>query len=154
MAHESTRPLLLPHNRRIRHLQGVYLRNLTFTRPRGHTIDDATLNKSPAKLEALREPQLHHAQSSDALNEQIRPGKARRRSTVWAGQSPGYRQKKLEDVIDGGMADTFFSLHCEGVEEPIFISEVVKKAMVSFMSFCRLDNFFDSILMYSVPSVS
>jgi len=57
-------------------------------------------------------------------------------------------------VIDGGMADTFFSLHCEGVEEPIFISEVVKKAMVSFMSFCRLDNFFDSILMYSVPSVS
>ncbi len=130
MAPESPRPLLLPQNRRLRHLQGIYLRNLTITRPRGYTIDDAALNKSPEKLEALREPQLHHAQSSDTLNAKIRPGKVRRRSTIWAGQSPSYRQKKLEDVIDGGMADSFFSIHCEGVSEPIYVSEVVKKAMV------------------------
>jgi hypothetical protein len=130
MAPESSKPLLLPQNRRVRHLQGISLRNLTLTRPRGHTIDDAALNQTPEKLEALREPQLHHAQSSDTLNVKIRPGKTRRRSTIWAGQSPGYRQKKLEDVIDGGMADSFFSIHCEEMDEPVYISEVVKKAMV------------------------
>lgn len=130
MASESSRPLLLPQNRRLRHLQGIYLRNLTLTRPRGHTIDDAALNKSPSKLEALREPQLHHAQSSDALNAKTRPGKQRRRSTIWAGQSPGYRQKKLEDVIGGGMTDSFFSLHVEQIYEPVYVSEVIEKAMV------------------------
>ena len=136
MASEGLRPLLLPQNRRLRHLQGISLRNLTLTRPRGYTIDDAALNKTPAKIEALREPQLQHAQSSDNLNAKIRPGKPRRRSTIWTGQSPGYRQKKLEDVIEGGMADTFFSLHCEDVDEPIYVSEVVK-AMVSLdMSQC------------------
>jgi hypothetical protein len=136
MASEASRPLLLPQNRRIRHLQGILLRNLTVSRPRGRTIDDAALNKTPQKLEALREalnePQLPHAQSSDNLSAQVRPtGMRRRRSTVWASQNPSYRQKKLEDVIDHGMVDTFYSLHCAGVEEPIYISEVVEKTMVS-----------------------
>lgn len=126
MASEPSRPLLLPQNRKIRHLQGIYLRNLTFSRPRGQTIDDAGLNKSPGKLEALREPQLHHAHSSSDLRQ---PQGARRTSTNWAGESPGFRQKKLEDVVDSRMADTFFSLHCRGQEEPIYISEVAKKAM-------------------------
>lgn len=107
------------------------MRNLALTRPRGHTIDDAALNKSPAKLEALREPQMHHAYSSDALNEMARPGKCRRRrSTNWEGQSPGYRQKKLEDLIDNTSANSFFSLHCEGLEDPLYVSEIVKKTTV------------------------
>jgi hypothetical protein len=135
MASETTRPLLLPQNRRIRHLQGIYLRNLMITRPRGHTIDDAALNKTPEKLKTLREaldkPQLHHSQSSDTLNSNIRPSRGRRRSTIWAGQSPSYRRKKLEDAIEHGMVDSFFSLHCAGEDEPIYVSEVVEKAMVS-----------------------
>src|SRR5580700_10509470 len=106
MTSENPRPLLLPQNRRLRHLRGIYVRNLTLTRPRGYTIDDAALNKSPGKLEALREPQMHHAHSSDALNTMVRLGNSRRRrSTNWEGQSPGYRQKKLEDLIDNGSAD-------------------------------------------------
>lgn len=135
MATEGSRPLLLPQSRRLRHLQGIYLRNLTLTRPRGHTIDDATLNKTPEKLESLREalhdPQLHHSASSDNLNANIHPSARRRRSTIWAGQSPDYRQKKLENVIDSGMVDTFFSLHCKEEEEPIYISEIAERAMVS-----------------------
>ena len=137
MASETSRPLLLPQNRKLRHLRGVYLRNLTLSRPRGRTIDDAALNKTPQKLEALREPQLHHAQSSGDL----RPPKLRRRSTVWSGASPGFRQKKLEDVIDSRMADTFFSLHCEGQEDPIYISEVVEKAMNPTFRFFDLSGF-------------
>jgi hypothetical protein len=131
MASESSRPLLLPQNRRIRHLQGISLRNLSLNRPRGHAIDDAALNKSPSKLEALRGPELQHSQSAETLNTLKRPGKTRRRSTIWVGQSPAYRQKKLEDVIYGGMADSFFSLHCEGELDPIYVSEVVTKAIVS-----------------------
>jgi len=134
---EPSRPILLPQNRKLRHLQGIYIRNLTLLRPRGQTIDDAALNKSPQKLEALREPQLHHAQSSGDL----RPVKPRRTSTNWVGASPGIRQKKLEDVIDSRMADAFFTLHCAGQEDPIYISEVVEKAMNPTFRFFDLSVF-------------
>ncbi|KAK4154684.1 UV radiation resistance protein and autophagy-related subunit 14-domain-containing protein [Chaetomidium leptoderma] len=125
MSTEPTRPLLLPQNRKLRHLRGIALRNLAFTRPRGRTIDDTALNKSPAKLESLRNtPQLHHALSS----EDLRPPTARRRSTNLANASPTTRQKKFEDVLDSRLADAFFSLHVEGEEEPIYISEVEERA--------------------------
>ncbi|TAQ83222.1 hypothetical protein B7494_g8455 [Chlorociboria aeruginascens] len=139
MTSESVRPLLLPQNRKLRHLQGIYLRNLTLTRPRGHTIDDAALNKSPQKLQALREPQLHHAQSSGDLRKQ--PSTLRRTSSNWSAASPQSRQKKLEDVIDSRMADSFFSLHCEGQEDPLYISEVVEKAMNPSFRFFNLSSF-------------
>ncbi|EPE30712.1 hypothetical protein GLAREA_03679 [Glarea lozoyensis ATCC 20868] len=133
MVAEPSRPLLLPTNRKIRHLQGIYFRNLALTRPRGHTIDDAAINKTPQKLQALREPALHHAASSGSLR---RPPKPRRSSSNWVGASPGSRQKTLEDVIDSRMADTFFTLHCSGQEDPIYISEVIEKAMnPTFRSF-------------------
>ena len=39
------------------------------------------------------------------------------------------RQMKLEDITHGRMADTFFSLHVGGQQDPIYISEVVDRAM-------------------------
>lgn len=57
-------------------------------------------------------------------------GKLRRRSTLnWSNATPGVRQKKLEDVTGGRLADTWFSLHCPGISEPIYVSEIVQKAM-------------------------
>jgi hypothetical protein len=47
----------------------------------------------------------------------------------WSGASPWIRQKKLEGIAGGRMADTFFSLHVDGQDEPVYISEVVDKAM-------------------------
>jgi len=138
MASEASRPLLLPQNRKLRHLQGIYVRNLTLSRPRGRTIDDGELNKTPQKLEALRASgTLHHAHSSGDL----RPPKLRRRSSNWVGATPDFRQKKLEDVIDSRMADTFFTLHCAGQEDPIYISEVVEKAMNPTFRFFDLSSF-------------
>ncbi|KAL0935651.1 uv radiation resistance protein [Colletotrichum truncatum] len=120
----ESRPLLLPQNRKLRHLRGIYLRNLSFVRPRGRTIDDTLLNTTPSKLDALRDtPQLHHALSSDNL----RP-KARRRSTALAQASPVTRQRMLQYTVDGRAADAFFSLHCEGEEEPVYISEMKEHA--------------------------
>ena len=133
MAAEDSRPRLLPQNRRIRHLKGIYVRNLTLSRPRGRTIDDGALNKTSQKLESLRVSDPHHTRASSEL----RPPKLRRASTNWAAASPGFRQKKLEDVIDSRMADTFFSLHVEGMEEPIYLSEVVEKAMNPTYRFCE-----------------
>lgn len=131
MSAEPTRPLLLPHNRKLRHLRGISLRNLTFSRPRGRTIDDAALNKSPAKIEALRNtPHLHHALSS----EDLRPPAARRRSTNLANASSVTRQKKFEDVFDSRLADAFFTLHVQGEEDPIYISETEDRATVRVQS--------------------
>jgi hypothetical protein len=129
MSTESTRPLLVPQNRKLRHLRGIALRNLAFSRPRGHSIDDAALNKTPAKLEALRNtPRLQHAPSS----EQLRRPAARRRSTNLANASPATRQKKFEETFDSRLADAFFTLHVEGEDDPIYISEVEERATVRF----------------------
>jgi hypothetical protein len=95
-------------------------------------------NKTPQKLAALREPPLQHAHSSGNLR---RPAKPRRKSTNWAGASPSFRQKALEDVIDTRMADVFFTLHCEGQQDPIYISEIVDKAMNPTFRFFDLSAF-------------
>jgi hypothetical protein len=153
------RPWLLPYNRKLRHLQGITIRNLTLapgpSRPRTKTVDDEGVPsslKSPTKALALRESRgLSHSRSSSDLNasedtvrrgngEPSSPSKAgarpaiskgmRRRSTMeWQGASPLTRQKKLEDITDSRMADTFFSLHIHGQDEPVYVSEVAERAM-------------------------
>ncbi|KAL1592785.1 hypothetical protein SLS60_011201 [Paraconiothyrium brasiliense] len=145
------RPWLLPYNRKLRHLQGITVRNLTLSptpsRPRGKTIDDDALPstlKSPTKTLALRESRgLNHSRSSSDLKghdgnngspeKPQRPGIARglrRRSTLeWMGANPLTRQKKLEDITDSRMADTFFTIHVDSQEEPVYISEVAERAM-------------------------
>ncbi|KAF1831418.1 UV radiation resistance-associated gene protein [Decorospora gaudefroyi] len=157
------RPWLLPHNRKLRHLQGITIRHLTLaataSRPRGKTCDDEAIPstlKTPTKTLALRESKgLTHSRSSSDLaiaedadtarrsngslrrpstpSKPVRPGFGRglrRRSTTeWANASPLVRQKRLEDISAGRMADTFFSLHVQGQEEPVYISEVAEKAM-------------------------
>lgn len=135
------------------------MRNLTLARSsprsRGKTIDDESLPnafKTPTKLLAQSEShKLEHSRSSNDLRSppprigqkktedsdtdnsaRVRPAavKLRRRSTLnWSNATPGVRQKKLEDVTGGRLADTWFSLHCSDIPEPIYVSEVVEKAM-------------------------
>lgn len=55
---------------------------------------------------------------------------ARRSSTLpWSDPNPQIRQVKLEDITRSRMADTFFSIHCNGLDEPAYVSEVVEHAM-------------------------
>ncbi|KAK4539963.1 hypothetical protein LTR36_009933 [Oleoguttula mirabilis] len=61
-----------------------------------------------------------------------RPSMARmrRRSTLeWANATPQRRQEKLENVTAERMADVFFSVHVNGVEEPVYVSETVAQTM-------------------------
>ena len=120
------------------------MRNLVLTpptRPRGKTIDEddiPTTLKTPDKLRQSETRALHHSRSYTDLNHAPRKDpqgsddhleQLRRRSTLpWSAATPEARQGKLEDVVRSRMADTWFSLHCDGVEEPVYISEVVEKS--------------------------
>lgn len=122
---------MLPQNRRLRHLQGIYLRNLSFTRPRGRATDDLEADLPSTKLQSLHDgpPLLHHAHSSESLLPTTRVNaNARRRSTTLANVSPITRQKQLEYTVESRAADVFFSLHCAEEEEPVYISEVGERA--------------------------
>ncbi|EEP80096.1 conserved hypothetical protein [Uncinocarpus reesii 1704] len=161
---KKERPWLLSSNRRLRNLQGISVRNLLVTpppanRPRGKTIDDESIPntlQTPAKMIANKEARtLHHSRSATELNHVasstdvgmagVQDGKHharkmptnRRRSTLpWSGANPGVRQRRLEDIAASRMADTWFSLHCAGIEEPVYVSEVIERAMnPSFKNF-------------------
>ena len=163
---------MLPQNRRLRHLQGIYLRNLSFSVNRARAIDDLdadlrpnnhnnnqnnynniTTNNNNNDLTAGysedihgssdggqppdHAPQLQKSQSSESLRP--RPN-GRRRSTTLAHVSPVTRQKQLEYAVESRAADVFFSLHCEGVDDPIYISEVGERAMNFNFRFFDLDS--------------
>ncbi|KAI8962542.1 UV radiation resistance protein and autophagy-related subunit 14-domain-containing protein [Daldinia sp. FL1419] len=121
---------MLPQNRRLRHLQGIYLRNLSFTRPHGRAADDLEADLPSTKLQALHDgppPQLHHSHSSESL---LPPrADSRRRSTTLANLSPVTRQKQLEYTVESRAADVFFSLHCHDGDDPVYISEVGERAI-------------------------
>ncbi|PGH27655.1 hypothetical protein AJ80_00669 [Polytolypa hystricis UAMH7299] len=158
------KPWFYSSNRKLRHLQGVLVRNLVVvhsapSRAGRKTIDDDNaLNalQTPAKALAVQEARsMHHSRSATDLRlDQMPPSfktsgsqhegerkkdvqSKRRRSTLpWAGASPVIRQGRLEDITGNKMADTFISLHCPGIDEPVYVSEVVEKAMnPTFRSF-------------------
>ncbi|PWY77589.1 UV radiation resistance protein [Aspergillus eucalypticola CBS 122712] len=145
------RPGLFLPNRKLRHLQGVSVRNLVVSppsRPRGKTIDDDNIpNSLHTPLKALAEDAtkpLHHSRSFTDLKStpasssaEDRPRREqppplrqwqRRNTLPWNGPNPRARQVKLEEITSSRMADTWFSIHCDGVDEPVYVSEVVEHA--------------------------
>lgn len=116
---------MLSDNRRLRHLHGIYLRNLSFTKPHGRASDDLDADL-PSTKPAETQPQLHHARSSESLRPRA---KARRRSTTLANTTPVTRHKQLEYKVESRAADMFFSLHCDGEQDPIYISEVGQRSI-------------------------
>ncbi|KAH7313577.1 UV radiation resistance protein and autophagy-related subunit 14-domain-containing protein [Stachybotrys elegans] len=134
---EPRRPRLLPQNRKLRHLKGLSLRNLSFDPPTHlRTSDDTSLlNKSPGKLRVLQESShLHASRSSESLRkDSLRPDtlkkqRSRRTSLNFAHANPTQRQKKIEDLVDAVVGDVFFTLHVSGEDEPVYISEVREKS--------------------------
>ena len=110
--------------------------------------------KSPARRLALSESKgLHHSRSYSDLTLSGKelpttPRKAttghennnkaesrlggprlRRRSTLdWTGTSLSTRQQKLEDVAASRLTDSWFSIHCNNVPEPVYISEIMDRS--------------------------
>lgn len=135
---EPRRPRLLPQNRKLRHLKGLSLRNLSFAPPNVQTADDAAIITSPNKLGKVRETgQLQASRSSDSLRldslraDKRRPKAQPRRSSLsLAHASPATRQKNLESLVESSVGDVFFSLHVADCEEPVYISEVRNRSAV------------------------
>ncbi|KAL4782223.1 UV radiation resistance protein and autophagy-related subunit 14-domain-containing protein [Aspergillus varians] len=144
------RLFLFPSCRKLRHLQGVSIRNLVVdppSRARGKTIDDEDIPnslQSPSKIFARdTNRSLHHSRSFSNLKsfpasgdqsgrtEQRLPlRQARRTSTLpWSDPNPQVRQVKLEDITRSRIANTWFSIHCDGVDEPVYVSEITEDAM-------------------------
>ncbi|PCG96960.1 UV radiation resistance protein/autophagy-related protein 14 [Penicillium occitanis (nom. inval.)] len=147
------RPLLFSVNRKLRHLQGISIRNLSITPPnraRGKTIDDDDIPyslKTPVKLASQAQnrgvtqsrsytdlksisPKVQPLDGGQEQHDkQIRESRRiRRRSTLpWSGGNLQSRQTKLEDIARSRMADVWFSIHCDGIDGPVYISEVVEK---------------------------
>ncbi|KAJ5832490.1 hypothetical protein N7474_000801 [Penicillium riverlandense] len=143
------RPWLYASNRKLRHLHGVSVRNLIVTPPsraRGKTIDDDDIPNTlttPSKILAQNDARTLHPSRSftdlksrasseshvDRKDRKPEMRRSRRRSTLpWNDPNPRTRQVRLEDITNSRMADTWFSIHCEGPEAPIYISEVVNSA--------------------------
>lgn len=128
---EPRRPRLLASNRKLRHLRGISLRELSFAPSSLYTSDDAAL---PSRLQALSETGLHASRSSDNLrlhSETKRPKGVRRTSLSLnpTHTTPAVRQRRLEGLRDGAVGEVFFSLHTGG-EDPVYVSEVRDRSTV------------------------
>ncbi|WKT46706.1 hypothetical protein QSH57_011580 [Fusarium oxysporum f. sp. vasinfectum] len=119
---EPRRPRLLPQNRKLRHLRGIWLRNLSFAPTSLRTADDADLATS--KLQVVKESsQLHPSRSSESLRKDsvrpdaLRPVQKRRTSLSLAHVNLVARQKNLETLYEEAVRERatsfnfkFFSL--------------------------------------------
>ncbi len=113
---ESRPPPPTPQNRKVRHLRGVYLRNLSFLRPEGRTVDDAAINTTANKLEVLRDT------PSCSMRYLLRTC-GRQRCDDDAPSLPGRRQPRDSEnsrmQVEGRAADVFFELRIDGEEESV-----------------------------------
>lgn len=157
------RPRLLAQNRKLRHLRGLSLRNLSFAPPARifRSADDGDIHtkKKKTTLAVLQESSsdpaaaaaaLHSSRSSENLTRMEMPARRpsvnghragapvmqRRPSLSNAHTSPASRQKKLEDLADEAVGDVFFSLHdVANPEEPVYISEIGERSAVCMAAF-------------------
>ncbi|KAL2413544.1 hypothetical protein ABEF95_003022 [Exophiala dermatitidis] len=94
--------------------------------------------------DASSQSRLHKAATSYEKNEiqSNRPGggRLRRSSTLhWGSASPQARQSKLEDIVVSRLADSWISVHCPGIPEPVYISEEIERSMNPSFAFFDLD---------------
>lgn len=136
---EPRRPRLSPQNRKLRHLKGLSLRNLSFAPVQLRTADDAALSRHRSSSKLMQAGQLHGSRSSDNLRQDARAAVAdniarsqppRRTSLSSLSTSPAQRQRRLKQLLDETLGDVFFSLHVAGVDEPVYVSEVRERSAV------------------------
>ncbi|KHJ31156.1 putative uv radiation resistance protein [Erysiphe necator] len=126
MANDPPRPLLLPQNRKIRHLQGIYVRNLTLPPLDDCITNDISLSSGlRSRSLQVHKPPLQRSNSfqDDELRE------LQRYNTNRVGASSGLRRKTLDQVMASNSADTFVTLHCASQIDPIYISEIIEDSI-------------------------
>lgn len=98
---------------------------------------------SPLKIETSRNRGAFSPSSSISPITPTTPhgptGVRKRRGTLpWLNVNPTIRQSRLEDVAENLLANTWFSIHCANIDEPVYISEVIEKVMNPDFQFFNL----------------
>ncbi len=128
--------LTSPAKRALQNEHGSLVHSRSFT-SLSSGIDDAASPSSPHRAATSFEKQEKHEMP------QSRPSgtRMRRRSTLhWSTTTPRARQSKLEDIVVDRLADSWVSVHCPGIAEPVYISEVIDRSMNPSFAFFDLDN--------------
>ncbi|KAF2156696.1 hypothetical protein K461DRAFT_249151 [Myriangium duriaei CBS 260.36] len=111
----------------------------------GHSRSSDDLRPIQERLHingAITHEQRNGSAKAPAKDRKVRPDgfKMRRRSTLdWASATPQSRQKRMEALSASRLADVFFSLHVQGVQEPVYVSETVTKTMNPTFQHISLD---------------
>ncbi|RPB25845.1 hypothetical protein L211DRAFT_821722 [Terfezia boudieri ATCC MYA-4762] len=150
------RPLLAPWGRKLRHLNGIALRNISEkppVRPRGKSNDDASIagswRSSTQILTIQEEAALSHSKSSSDLRASAAAAqlnatdtaKGRWRRSTLRIDDPLSIQRLFEEAPSTRLPDTFFTLHhTSAKEDPIYISEIISQSTnPTFKPFYLLD---------------
>jgi hypothetical protein len=80
------------------------------------------------KLSPSKSPLNPTSSGNENKTRDLRRTRRRRSTLPWSGGNLESRQIKLEDITKSRMADTWFSIHCDDIDGPVYISEVVEKA--------------------------
>ncbi|KAI5295575.1 hypothetical protein KEM52_000953 [Ascosphaera acerosa] len=82
-----------------------------------------------ASNEGILEGEGTTAQSAQARHQRPIPRRPRKSSALWNTANQQTRQSYLEELAEERLADSWFSLHCATIDDPLYISEVVGPAV-------------------------
>ncbi|PHH75217.1 hypothetical protein CDD82_4538 [Ophiocordyceps australis] len=153
---EPRRPRLLAHNRRLRHLKGLSLRNLVL----GPETDDgmAGVRPSPSTDNASCDRDIAASSiiSSNAAAWSHRGSNGKHRTSS-LGSSSATRSRQLDALVNSSLADVFFSLHAAPAADPdpdpIYVSELIPRSANFNFQFFNLADCEASISRRSLVTV-
>ncbi|RCI13061.1 hypothetical protein L249_0694 [Ophiocordyceps polyrhachis-furcata BCC 54312] len=114
MSSLDRRPRLVAQNRKLRHLKGISLRNLSLDDP---SASSASATASASLANSLNGAGAHH----DILSHTL-PLKAS--LSPHLPSAAVTRHNKLRKLVETSVAQVFFSLHVDEEAEPVYVSEL------------------------------
>ncbi|CCJ29013.1 unnamed protein product, partial [Pneumocystis jirovecii] len=140
--------------KKIRHLKSLSIRNITFRRPCMHPMSSKTqtYNKCdntifPKSENYIKQYDLRDQGNESSLDvntpeieqESLSSYELKQhntKSSLVTHEESLLRLARLENVLKTYLVDTFFTLHIDNIEHPLYISEIVTKTMnPDFLSF-------------------
>ncbi|RDA91554.1 hypothetical protein CP533_4343 [Ophiocordyceps camponoti-saundersi (nom. inval.)] len=131
MSSSDRRPRLVAQNRKLRHLRGISLRNLSLDDPSSASSASASASSSSSSTASAPAPAPAPTSLATSLNggghhdDILDPS-----LPLKAGLSPHLpsaavaRHTKLRTLVEASVAEVFFSLHVNDEAEPVYVSEL------------------------------
>ncbi|RDA85926.1 hypothetical protein CP532_0825 [Ophiocordyceps camponoti-leonardi (nom. inval.)] len=126
MSSLDRRPRLVAQNRKLRHLKGISLRNLSLNDPSSSSSASASASASASETATASASIAAHPPNGAGAHDDI----LNHSLPLKAGLSPHLpsaavtRHKKLRKLVETSVAQVFFSLHVDEEVEPVYVSEL------------------------------